>query len=127
MISGWVKGSSMAPSLVHGDLLRTEPRLAGELRPGMICVFHPESGIPIVHRIVGIRNLKAFILVKTMGDSSGIDDQRWILAKEERIATVRGVLRAGKYRRPVNLSPFSVLRIKYLRKRMSAIVRYLWW
>lgn len=117
----------MTPSLVHGDLLRTEIRPAHALKPGMICVLSPEKGTPVVHRIAGIRNFRRFIIVRTMGDSSGMDDQRWLMENGCSVETVTGVLRAGKYRRVYDLSALSRTGIELLRKRLSAIVRFLWW
>ncbi len=56
---GWVRGISMWPNLLPGDILRAEPVPAGDIRPGMVVVFpgNRAGGGPFVHRVLSVRIL----------------------------------------------------------------------
>jgi hypothetical protein len=47
-----VRGTSMVPSLLHGDRVRVVPAIAEEVRTGDIVVRLGETG-PMIHRVVG--------------------------------------------------------------------------
>ena len=125
---GWVKGFSMWPNLIPGDILRAENFPAEDLEPGMIAVFpeHGETG-DTVHRIVSLRNCSGFSVVVTAGDRSGIDTAKRYIQKGTQLKRITGVLRMGKYRRatslhvPELLSPLPVVRL------VSGIVRRFFW
>ncbi|MCP4648234.1 MAG: hypothetical protein GY852_10975, partial [bacterium] len=68
MVRGWVKGNSMWPNLISGDILSAATIKASTLRPGMILVFgNWDSPRPIVHRVKSIRNLNGTLYVTTAG------------------------------------------------------------
>lgn len=126
-VSGWVKGRSMSPSLIHGDLLRTETVAVQDLRPGMVCVFESRELDPVVHRITGLRNLKTGSIVTTRGDGSGRDSFRWFIENDASLRKVTGVLRAGRFRRPRSLSGLVTFVPGVLSRRLAGIVRRFLW
>ena len=96
---GWVKGLSMWPNLIPFDILSSKYVAARDLKPGMIVVFPNKYGSGFhVHRILSIRNFPSGIVVKSCGDSSGIDEDFLIMNHQGMIRIVNGVLRAGRYR-----------------------------
>lgn len=117
----------MTPTLVQGDLLRTETVSPADLRPGMVCVFEAGGFDPVVHRITGLRNLKTFSVVNTRGDASGRDYFRWVIDHSARLERVTGVLRAGRYRPPESFSLVLFHMPAVFSKRLAAIVRRLLW
>ena len=125
---GSVRGFSMWPNLIPGDILRAEDCSAENLIPGMIAVFpEPEENGDTVHRVVSVRNFSRFSIVVTEGDRSGRDEaSRWF-DKNSRLKMVTGVLRRGRYRPvtdfrvPEPLSPGFVVRL------VCGIVRRMCW
>lgn len=126
--SGWVRGRSMWPNLIPGDILKTRLVPVNELKTGMIAVFPNEKEIgKIVHRIVSIRNCNGFFLVRTAGDKSGVDMRPYELTGECKLKTVTGVLRRGKYRRcTAFILPESVASDFFVRLLCRIVRRVLW-
>lgn len=125
---GWVKGISMWPNLIPGDILKAEDIRVTELKSGMIAVFFKtEEELFVVHRVLGIRNTDEEVVVESGGDRSGPDEEEWHFSPSDRIKRVTGVLRRGNYRCvgsisiPVLFSPSLVVRIH------CGIVRRLFW
>ncbi len=117
----------MWPGLIPGDVLRTALTPACMLRPGMICVLHPEAGEPFIHRIIRIRNFPMAIGVTTAGDNSGIDDTVSLLSRNEQVPVVNGVLRKGNYRPPARLNLLPVFRNTFTIRLWNRVVRmHLW-
>ncbi len=125
---GWVKGFSMWPNLIPGDILKAEECQIRDLKSGMIAVF-PNEGRErfVVHRVVSVRDQSGMTLVIAAGDRSGVNDDDRNLKSSKMIRIVTGVLRRGKYRSvtrfsfPVLLSPAPVIRF------YCTIVRKLFW
>ena len=92
---GYIKGLSMWPALLPGDMLRALPEKAENLEHGDVIVIKPFSSNPIVHRfmrIVYLSDRKPIII--TAGDRSGRDSPR---AVDGNILKVKGVLRLKKW------------------------------
>lgn len=64
--TGELYGSSMAPSIMDGDVVLSEEYSGQELSEGMIIRFESESNGPIIHRIVGNYVEQGFVY--TSGD-----------------------------------------------------------
>jgi hypothetical protein len=97
---GWVKGLSMWPNLIPGDILRSEMRRVTELRPGMIAVFpYGDGSTKRVHRVIRVRNYSGFVTVLSAGDRSGTDNIQGSFKAKHSLQVVNGVLRCGRYRK----------------------------
>ena len=125
---GWVKGLSMWPNLIPGDILKAEDIPIKELEPGMIAVFSPaDKEFRIVHRVLSVRKTDKEISVQSGGDRSGPDGSEWHFTPSDKIKTVTGVLRRGNYRRigrlsiPADISPPLIVRL------YCGIIRKLFW
>ncbi|MCD4708732.1 MAG: hypothetical protein K8S62_13445 [Candidatus Sabulitectum sp.] len=125
---GWVKGISMWPNLIPGDILEAEDIRVTELKAGMIAVFSTtDEELLIVHRVLSVRNSNEEVTVESGGDRSGSDESEWHFPPSDSIKKVTGVLRRGNYRRvgsisiPTSLSPSLVVRF------YCGIVRRLFW
>jgi len=127
-LRGSVRGFSMWPNLIPGDLLKAQLLQVSRLRPGMIVVFPEQSGFhKIVHRVLSVRNFGEFSVVVSGGDRSGRDRNNGYFSAGELIPVVAGVLRRGRYITvsrvsiPVFVSPLFVVR------NHCRIVRKLLW
>lgn len=125
---GWVKGLSMWPNLIPGDILRVEKCQVRNLKPGMIAVFfNTDTKLFIVHRVISFQTLSANTIVQSGGDRSGLDEMKWHLKSSDSILRITGVLRGGRYESvrslsvPVFLSPSLLVRLH------CGIVRKLFW
>lgn len=125
---GRVKGLSMWPNLIPGDILKAKDAPVTELKAGMIAVFSkPDKDFLIVHRVLSVRNTEEKITVESGGDRSGADEAEWHFTSRERIRIVTDVLRRGSYHSvgcisiPAALSPPLVVRF------YCGIVRRLFW
>ncbi len=125
---GWVKGISMWPNLIPGDILKAEDIRVTELKSGMIAVFlKTDEELLVVHRVLSVRDSDKEVIVESGGDRSGPDEAEWHFSPSDRIKRVTGVLRRGNYRCvgsisiPVLFSPSLVVRIH------CGIVRRLFW
>jgi len=125
---GYVKGLSMWPNLVPGDILKTQPRLACMLKPDMITVLNsnPEEKT-IVHRIQTVRNFSNCVIVSTYGDRGGKDPERYIFSSHDITESVSGVLRAGRYRTVSKLKLPLFLSYKFSTRLLCWIVRHFFW
>ncbi len=125
---GWVKGLSMWPNLIPGDILKAEDIPVAELKAGMIAVFSKtEKELLIVHRVLSVHNTDKEVIVESGGDRSGPDEAAWHFHPSDRIKKVTAVLRRGSYRNigsmliPPLFSPALVVRVH------CGMVRRLFW
>ncbi len=129
---GWVKGLSMWPNLIPGDVLKAEDIPVAELKPGMIAVFvkadeEQEMELLVVHRVLDVHSADKKVTVRSGGDRSGPDEAVWHFQSSDRIKKVTAVLRRGSYRNigsmliPRIFSPSLVVRVH------CGIVRRLFW
>jgi len=125
---GWVKGLSMWPNLIPGDILKAEDVPVAELKAGMIVVFsETDRENHIVHRLLSIRNADNKFVIKSGGDRSGPDNEPWYFASTDRIRRVTGVLRRGHYRSIGSISIPAVLSPPLLVRLYCGLVRKLFW
>ena len=125
---GWVKGLSMWPNLIPGDILKAEDIRVTELEPGMIAVFSKtDEEFLIVHRVLGVQQSDKEVTVESGGDRSGPDGTEWHFAHSDSIKKVTGVLRRGDYRRISNISIPAALSPPLIVRLYCGIVRRLFW
>ncbi len=95
---GVVKGTSMWPELIPGDILRAEIVKTDKITPGDIVVVEYASENPVVHRLLAKEKQTddSFVFL-TAGDRSGEDPPKVIGIKEELLKVV-GVLRKGAWK-----------------------------
>jgi len=116
---GFVKGTSMWPCLIPGDVLRALRIPARELSPGDIVVLEPAGNEPVVHRTIRVdRENDGTILIRTAGDRSGPDSLPLRADPDEELLRLAGVLRAGRWEPPSRLrslisrrAPFFIVRL----------------
>ncbi|MCK5037093.1 MAG: hypothetical protein KAS73_14450 [Candidatus Sabulitectum sp.] len=127
---GWVKGLSMWPNLIPGDVLKAESIPVAELKTGMIAVFlkaDEELELLVVHRVLSVHGTDKEVIVESGGDRSGPDEAAWHFHPSDRVKRVSAVLRRGSYRNigsmliPLLFSPSLVVRVH------CGIVRRLFW
>ena len=125
---GWVKGLSMWPNLIPGDILKAEEIPVVELKPGMIAVFcKPNDKLLVVHRVLSVRNTDEGVTVESGGDRSGPDETEWCFSSSDRIRKVTRVLRRGNYRRVGHMSVPAVFSAPLVVRLYCGIVRRLFW
>lgn len=96
-----VRGGSMRPSLLDGDVVIGAPATLAELRAGdVVAVYHPEEDIAVCHRVLDVDLAQGSFRMR--GDSApGVDLVR-SEAVGDRLFRVRAYLRGdGK---PVQLT-----------------------
>ncbi len=124
---GYVRGLSMWPNLIPGDILKTEEIPITNLKPQMIALFPEAKNTFIVHRVLAIKHDKDKIIVNTGGDRSGPDQDNWNYQANDTLLKIIGVLRKGQYRTitkakiPHLISPNIIIRI------YNKIIRTLFW
>jgi hypothetical protein len=125
---GWVKGLSMWPNLIPGDILQVAECRSVDLKPGMIAVF-PGNGKEqfIVHRVVRARNSFSGVVVTSAGDWSGIDNERSHFKHDDIVKKVTGVLRKGRYRSVTRFHVYAFLSRVPLSGIYCGIVRRFFW
>ena len=97
---GHVKGTSMWPELIPGDILRAAMVKAEIITPGDIIVISHKSQNPVVHRCIAKRPQDGnSIILCTAGDRGGEDSPRQMNPEEE-FLKVTGVLRNGSWKSP---------------------------
>ena len=100
VLYGYVKGTSMWPELIPGDILRAIRVLPAELNPDEIIVLNYRSENPVVHRLISIeKGSNNDIELHTAGDRSGADTPTCIFKNEELLKVI-GVLRKGRWKTP---------------------------
>lgn len=125
---GWVKGFSMWPNLIPGDILSVEDIPLNEVCPGMIIAFRTENREEtVVHRVRTVRNYRGRVCVGTCGDSSGKDSSFLLDSGERTVKSVRGVLRRGRYRAPGSAKLPETGFWLLVRRLHCSIVRRLFW
>jgi len=126
--TGWVRGLSMWPNLIPGDILRASECHASDLRPGMIAVFPgDEVSRFIVHRVARVWNYSGTVVVVSAGDRSGLDDERRLLNPCDTVKIVKGVLRKGRYRCVTSIRVSPELFTMPFAKIYCGIVRRFFW
>jgi hypothetical protein len=97
-----IKGISMLPTLVPGDLIRGRYVHATSIADGNIIGYRLPDGRTIVHRVQRvIRTMEETVLAATSGDYSGADPP---VLLSGRVIRVHSVLRNGKWHVPRNLA-----------------------
>ena len=125
---GRVKGLSMWPNLIPGDILKAEEIPVAELKAGMIAVFSkPDKELFIVHRILSIRKSRNEFIFESGGDRSGPDEAEWRFSSSDRIKKVTCVLRRGNYRAVGHISVPAVFSPPLVVRLYCGIVRRLFW
>lgn len=126
---GFVRGTSMWPGLVPGDVLRAERAAAEDLSPGDVIVMGPAGDRPVVHRLTGVsRHPSGKLELCTTGDRSGPDGTPVTAETGEELLRVTGVLRRGVWKTP----PGSPSRLSLLipgfvvRLHCMLVRRFLW-
>mgnify|MGYP006292348357 CR=1 FL=1 len=125
-VYGYVKGYSMWPCLIPGDILKARKAFIEDVTIGDIVVLNANASKPIVHRL--IRKEKSggnHLEITTAGDRSGNDPPRSVLLNGE-LLVVNAVLRNGKWKKPKEQSsvlyrrfPASIVRLHcFLVKRL---------
>lgn len=126
-VYGYVRGFSMWPCFIPGDILKAREIKAEEVLPGDIVVLGQDTPEPVVHRLIEKKvdeNGKLRIL--TAGDRSGPDTSRNIVPERELLKVI-GVLRKRVWKKPSGPAeffrkvPFYVVRLHCL------AVRRLFW
>lgn len=97
VIRGFVRGLSMWPALIPGDILRAERRPVSSVIPGQIVVLGHGTKEQVVHRVIRAVAKGGRVLFFTAGDRSG-RDAPLLLEQLDTIPVVIGVLRRRKYR-----------------------------
>jgi hypothetical protein len=98
---GFVRGISMWPCLIPGDVLRAERFAAGQLSPGDIVILERDGIDPVVHRVIRVDpENDGSLLIRTAGDRSGPDSIPLPAEPAEELLRLAGVLRAGKWKPP---------------------------
>ncbi|MCK4505571.1 MAG: S24/S26 family peptidase [Candidatus Aegiribacteria sp.] len=100
VLYGYVKGISMWPEFIPGDILKAIRVLHADLIPDEIIVLNYRSDNPVVHRLISIKERSNIsIELHTAGDRGGADPPAQIFKNEELLKVI-GVLRKGKWKTP---------------------------
>lgn len=125
---GYVKGTSMWPELIPGDILRAEMVTAEKVSPGDIVVFAYKSNNPVVHRLIAIdTQINNSLLLFSAGDRSG-EDPPTVIQMEEKLLRIRNILRNGFWKKPGRKSfPLSSKLPNFIIKLYCKLIRKLFW
>ncbi len=126
---GHVRGLSMWPALVPGDILRAEKNRAAAVNPGdIVVVDSPSDGRPVVHRLLRKRETPdGGVVLYTAGDRGGPDPPLEV-DRENEVLVVSGLLRRGRWRKPPGKYPRWVSGLPGTAVRLHcALVRRLLW
>ena len=105
VLYGYVKGLSMWPGFIPGDILMAERVVPADLNPDEIIVLNYRSDNPVVHRLISIeKGSNNSIELHTAGDRSGKDAPTQLIGNEKLLKVI-GVLRKGRWKTPFN-KPF---------------------
>ncbi len=123
-----VKGLSMWPALISGDILKAKKTMTKDLEPSDIIVLHLESTRPIVHRIREIEVLEgSSIILRTAGDRAGFDPPDEV-GRNQELLRVIGVLRRGRWKKVMSRLPQFICSMPYFVIRLHcAYVRKFQW
>ncbi|MFO7625809.1 MAG: S24/S26 family peptidase [Candidatus Fermentibacteraceae bacterium] len=94
---GFVRGLSMWPALIPGDILRAMRQPVSSVLPGQVVVLGHGTKDQVVHRVVRTVKRGGRVLLYTAGDRSG-RDAPLLLEQFDTVPVVIGVLRRRKYR-----------------------------
>lgn len=125
---GHVRGLSMWPALVPGDILRAVRTGAEAAEPGdLVVVDSPSGGRPVVHRLLRKRETTDRVELHTAGDRGG-PDQPLIMDRKDEFLVVSGLLRRGRWRKPPGKYPpwVSGLPGTVVRLHCALVRRLLW-
>jgi hypothetical protein len=96
-LRGYVKGLSMWPALIPGDILSANYSEARRIQPGQVVVLKYEGPSPVVHRVVRALSRRDKVFLLTAGDRSGRDSIPTVLEPLALVPVVTGVLRSKRY------------------------------
>ena len=100
ILYGYVKGTSMWPELIPGDILKAERAIPADLNPDDIIVLNYRSENPVVHRLTSFKELSSNTFeLHTAGDRGGADPPAQI-SGNEKLLRVTGVLRNRRWKTP---------------------------
>jgi len=128
-VYGYVRGLSMWPALIPGDLLRAAPAAVSSLEPGEIVVMRSGPEVtPVVHRLVKtVRIADGTVELHTAGDRGGAD-QPFEKAPDDTLLRLSGLLRRSRWRQPIRAMPEWICRLPAIFVRLHcALVRRLEW
>ncbi|MBD3278890.1 MAG: hypothetical protein GF388_11375 [Candidatus Aegiribacteria sp.] len=126
-IYGYVRGLSMWPVLIPGDILRTKPVGIHSVKQGDIVVLDQRASKPVVHRVDSIQMTKGMILLRTSGDRSGEDPCRKLEIHGE-LLKVFGVLRNRKWMKPCKKASaiFRIVPQRLVRTHCRIVREFFW-
>lgn len=100
ILYGYVKGVSMWPEFIPGDILMAERVVPADLKPDEIIVLNYRSDNPVVHRLLSIKEgSNSSFELHTAGDRSGEDPPFQINTKMELLRVI-SVLRKCRWKTP---------------------------
>jgi len=70
-----VYGTSMSPTIRHGDLIIVEAAAAEQLEIGELIVYRGPTGRDVAHRLIGKRETRGSLLLTTRADSPTARDE----------------------------------------------------
>lgn len=125
-VYGFVRGTSMWPAFIGGDVLRAERIRTSEIRVGDVLVLQREALPPRVHRLISVEPGADGLLLRTAGDRSGSDEPVMVPPGSEQLR-VAGVLRKGRWRSIPARSPLAAILPGVIVRLHSRLVRGLAW
>lgn len=125
-VYGFVRGTSMWPAFIAGDVLRAERIGTSDIRIGDVLVLRVEALPPRVHRVVAVETGTDGLLLRTAGDRSGSDEPVKVPSGSEQIR-VAGVLRKGRWRPVPARTPLARILPGVVVRLHSRLVRVLVW
>jgi len=126
LLYGFVKGTSMWPAFIAGDVLRAEPILAADASPGDVIVIQQDNDSPIVHRLLTIESRENGFRLQTAGDRSG-NDPSLNVPPDLELLRITGVLRMGSWNAVPDRFPLAGLVPSLMLRLHCRIVRILQW
>lgn len=124
---GYVRGFSMWPCFIPGDILKAMEVKAEEVLPGDIVVVDIDTPEPVVHRLIEKNeDGSGKLSILTAGDRSGPDSSRTVEPKRE-LLKITGVLRMRVWKKPSGSSDF-FRKVPFFAVRLhcQAVRRFFW-
>jgi len=126
LVYGFVRGTSMWPAFVAGDVLRAEVIHAEDATAGDVLVIQHEEASTVVHRLFSIEIAEAGLRLQTAGDRSGMDQPLYI-APETELLRITGVLRLGSWKAVPDRFPLAGMIPGLILRLHCGLVRKLQW